>query len=769
MKKKILSLLLALTGVTASADVVYTYDFMTDTPTSWAGLTTTEKTTVNGLTFVNCKRYTTSGNYYVMLNKGGNASITLPEYDTPVKSIFIYNNSGAAAAASYRLYINDVADGDARTFPAVSKDSYLAWTYNDQAAGATYKIAQTSTSKNGQLTKIVVTCTDPATTPVTVAAPTIGFNTETATVTLDCTDSEAKLYYTLNGDEPTNESTLYEAPFTVTEDCTVKAVAYVGAEASNVVSYSVVLPKTYTIAKLIEAAPAATETFTLAGPLTAAYRSGAYMYVTDSANDWMLIYDSKAPEVTNGSTFTHIEGNYKPYNKLPEVVPTSYGTMTQGTAVEPATVTISEVTAALLNHYVRIEGVTLSDISGKNAKLTDANNNTLNIYQNFTDVTLEEGEGFTVEGFVGCYNATIQISVSAISGGVVMETVETPVILPEDAELTEGAEITITTATEGATIRYTVDGTEPTAESAVYTGAITFTGATMTVKAFATKEGMLDSEVATAVYALYNADAPQKLTFDFVNETYGMTRLSGTTSEYNPNPCTFSSGVVTATLTGASNSRLWSDGLRFYKGCESFTVSVPAGFEIVSVTPTYKTATQTSILTKKDDESTATSWVYTTSVASGNVAVKSIDVTYSLTDEVELAALIDGQPAPAYFKYEEGATVTLTAPKGATISYRFTVTKPIEAYALVDDEWIEATSNPYVLALTEEMEGHTLEVKSTANPDKVATIKITDGSTTSVSELNAESAPAEAYDLMGRRVANPTRGLYIIAGKKLIK
>lgn len=56
------------------------------------------------------------------------------------------------------------------------------------------------------------------------------------------------------------------------------------------------------------------------------------------------------------------------------------------------------------------------------------------------------------------------------------------------------AKLQITCATDGAEIRYTVDGSDPTLQSDLYTAPIEASG---TVKAKAWKEGMLSSEVAT--------------------------------------------------------------------------------------------------------------------------------------------------------------------------------------------------------------------------------------------------------------------------------
>lgn len=70
------------------------------------------------------------------------------------------------------------------------------------------------------------------------------------------------------------------------------------------------------------------------------------------------------------------------------------------------------------------------------------------------------------------------------------QTVATPAISCSNSV------VTITCATEGATIHYTTDGSTPTAESTAYSEPIAITETT-TFKAIAVKSGMLNSAVAS--------------------------------------------------------------------------------------------------------------------------------------------------------------------------------------------------------------------------------------------------------------------------------
>ncbi|MBQ2075576.1 MAG: chitobiase/beta-hexosaminidase C-terminal domain-containing protein, partial [Muribaculaceae bacterium] len=76
--------------------------------------------------------------------------------------------------------------------------------------------------------------------------------------------------------------------------------------------------------------------------------------------------------------------------------------------------------------------------------------------------------------------------------------VATPVIAGE-TPFTESTEVTITCATDGASIYYTTDGSEPTSQSTAYTAAFSITETT-TVKAIAYDATGAASSVATKTF-----------------------------------------------------------------------------------------------------------------------------------------------------------------------------------------------------------------------------------------------------------------------------
>lgn len=79
--------------------------------------------------------------------------------------------------------------------------------------------------------------------------------------------------------------------------------------------------------------------------------------------------------------------------------------------------------------------------------------------------------------------------------------VAAPTFSKEEGSFSDPFELTLSCATEGAKIYYTIDGSIPQAVLGdMYAGGIDIPAATTTVKAFAVKEGMTNSEVVTKTY-----------------------------------------------------------------------------------------------------------------------------------------------------------------------------------------------------------------------------------------------------------------------------
>ena len=158
---------------------------------------------------------------------------------------------------------------------------------------------------------------------------------------------------------------------------------------------------------------------------------------------------------------------------------------------------------------VRAYGGNTFTLSSTNYKFTqiaitfssgeDSNELTANvgIYDNGTWTGNSKEVTFTIGGTTG-HRRIASITVTYAEA---LPSVETPTFSVAEGTYFETQNVTITTATAGATIYYTTDGTEPTTGSSVYSDPIAVS-TNMTIKAIAVKDGLENSAVASATYAM---------------------------------------------------------------------------------------------------------------------------------------------------------------------------------------------------------------------------------------------------------------------------
>ncbi len=363
----------------------------------------------------------------------------------------------------------------------------------------------------------------------TVAAPVISCTDNTVTISAE---NGATVYYTTDTTEPTAASTLYNGPFAISATTTVMAIAVKDGKSSAVATFTANYIGTYgSFSELTALGKDATGIVT--GPLTVLYQNGDNLYLKDnSTNDdnCMLVYGTApSKNLTNGVTFESLKATVSDYLGTVQYTPVEFGAQATGATVDPAELGIDEISANMLYKYVKLTGVNVTGAetaSGKKQSftITDANDETLTLVgRNNFAITFDNLENCTVIGFVNLYkNTDLQFYPISVEGGTIIERVEAPIITPESgAALNVGDEIAITCATEGATIHYTLDDSEPTASSPTYNSTpLIYDGVFTTVKAIAVKDGMIDSPVATATYSLY-VEGEHTATFDFTSlETY---------------------------------------------------------------------------------------------------------------------------------------------------------------------------------------------------------------------------------------------------------
>lgn len=120
-------------------------------------------------------------------------------------------------------------------------------------------------------------------------------------------------------------------------------------------------------------------------------------------------------------------------------------------------------------------------------------------------VTIPAGEYTNLNIFCGSYNKTISGAKQREAGHVypinLASKLNAPVASPASGQVLRGSIVTLA-AEDGADIRYTLDGTDPTAESTLYTSAGIEIPGKCTLKAIAVKDGWDDSDVMTESYEI---------------------------------------------------------------------------------------------------------------------------------------------------------------------------------------------------------------------------------------------------------------------------
>ncbi len=352
-----------------------------------------------------------------------------------------------------------------------------------------------------RIKKITIDYSDGAT--PSVATPVIAGETpftESTQVTITCNTEGAAIYYTINGTDPTNQSTVYTEPFTLTESATVKAIAYDATGATSSIASKefvkeepVVLPEIATVAE-IKALEDEIE-FVFTGRLVA---SG---HAHSGNNNWLFAQDEtggiqifKAPQDYEQfdvipAGFTATKKTYGGAVQLQNITNMQAATETQ--ELTPEELTPAQVTLDNVFEYAVIKGATIAD---NNITVGDES---VVIYNNRFNTTIPtDGAVYDVIGITSYFNTTNQfMPLEFVPQGV---EVATPVITGE-TPFTESTQVTITCETEGAAIYYTIDGTEPTDLSTAYTEPFTLTESA-TVKAIAYDATGAVSQVATKAF-----------------------------------------------------------------------------------------------------------------------------------------------------------------------------------------------------------------------------------------------------------------------------
>ena len=373
-----------------------------------------------------------------------------------------YTTDGTAPTASSAAYVGPIAVSQTTTIRAIAVAGGMT---GSDVAAATYTILQ------------------PVQTPA--FSPAAGTYVGSQTVTISTATSGATIHYTTNGAAPTNSSPVYSGPIVVSQTMTIRAMAV----ASGMLDSSVA-SATYTI-------QVATPTFSPSG--------GTYVgSVTVSLGT-----------ATSGATIHYTTNGTTPTSSSPVyTAPIRISQTTTIRAIAGASgMTNSSVAAA--TYTIRVAAPAFSPSGG-----TYVGSVAVTLSTATAGATIHyTADGTTPTTASAIYTAPIQLTrtttlrAMAVAAGMASSSVASAAytvrVVPPAFSVPAGTynqprTVALTTATSGATIHYTTDGSTPTTASAVYSAPIAV-NQTMTIRAMAAASGMANSTVSSATYTLQAA------------------------------------------------------------------------------------------------------------------------------------------------------------------------------------------------------------------------------------------------------------------------
>ncbi|MCM1348119.1 MAG: chitobiase/beta-hexosaminidase C-terminal domain-containing protein [Firmicutes bacterium] len=371
------------------------------------------------------------------------------------------------------------------------------------------------------------------------------------------------------------------------------------------------------IADFLAKAPAKGNVATMNGDVTVVYVNAAngYTYVKD-ATGATLIYSRNLPYSVGDIIPGGWEGTVDIFNGLYEIKPNGTMPAAKGTT----TVTYTNVTAAptadMVNQVVVLKNVVFESAtpSAKSNFTGTMGGTSVAFRNNFTIADTPAGT-YDVFGAIAIYNNNVQVyPIEYRTDGPVKETVATPEFSVNGGMVEEGTSVAITCATSGASIHYTVDGTEPTETSELYTSPLSITD-NITIKAIAVKTDMNNSAVASVSYVI-KREGQQNVTFDFTN-------ISSLTPSFDP---------TAAPETDNSNKYYNIDNTELYAGPVTFVAKATDESDKGTATRLYVRTSDMQLRIYKKNQ-------FTLSTSKGYVLEK-IVINYNNTASIPLA---DGQ------------------------------------------------------------------------------------------------------------------------------
>ncbi len=392
-----------------------------------------------------------------------------------------------------------------------------------------------------------------------------GTFTGAATVELSTTTSAAQLYYTTNGDTPSQQSTLYTGPFQLTVSATVKVRGYkIGLVASSVTEASFVIAATEKVATPTITPSSGTSIEPVVVTLATATAGAEIYYTLDDATPTPESTRYTGP-FTVSTTATVRAKAFKAGLAESDMAAAKF---IIGPVQQPAEIIIDDSDAQIVLDGYAWEQVThLADSFGGRAHwhwnnagasavwhfdlletgtyevfawwgngydglgvqtpyVINHADGTATVYRNQNETpgqwhSLGQYKfNLGAEGYVkmldACGNTDRFVVADAVKlvlvGGATPKAVA-PTISPAGGVYEEAVQVTLHSATADADIYYTIDGTTPTLQSTLYKAPVILSSSA-TVRAKAFKAGLAESDTATANFMIGVGTQPVEIILD---------------------------------------------------------------------------------------------------------------------------------------------------------------------------------------------------------------------------------------------------------------
>jgi len=352
-------------------------------------------------------------------------------------------------------------------------------------------------------------------------------------VSLRSETPDTEIYYTVDGSEPTVSSTKYESPITIDTALTIKAVAVapgIGNSEVAVFDYSMLTQTPIADVRNQEVGSSAWTT----GIVTAVFSgTNTTAYIQDDTAGIVLYGAGLELEVGD---LVKVKGKLVDYQSLLELeVQKSDVKVIEKSEVPQANqVTASELDESKEGTLVSLKNVSVESLTNGVFTAKDEQGTSFTIRPNDAEI-LSVGTSYEhITGVLGSYKNVYQL-IPRSNLDVIQDStkVQEVVATPGKGMIKAGGSITLATATAGAAIYYTTDGSEPSTSSSIYEEAIVIEKET-TIKAYAVKKDLKDSAVSTYTYTIQVGD-PR------IHDIQG----SGHSSPYENQSVTDIEGVVT--------------------------------------------------------------------------------------------------------------------------------------------------------------------------------------------------------------------------------